>query len=117
MSDYTPPGVLIEEITVRPRSIDGVETSTAAFIGPTLSSPGEQLREPVKSFGDFTRQFGDLDEVSIGGTLRTNHVAYAARAFFENGGRKLYVLRVESEAGIAEYRAALERSHEFADIA
>jgi uncharacterized protein len=44
-------------------------------------------------------------------------VAYAARAFFENGGRKLYVLRVESEAGIAEYRAALERSHEFADIA
>jgi hypothetical protein len=47
----------------------------------------------VTSFTEFERAFGSLYEV--GSTAdRQNYLAYAARAFFDNGGRRLYVSRV-----------------------
>jgi Bacteriophage tail sheath protein len=53
------------------------------------------VRKPVlvTSFTEFERAFGGLDAV---GTLADdrNYLAHAARAFFANGGRRLYVSRV-----------------------
>ncbi len=49
----------------------------------------------VTSFTEFERAFGGLGEVGNDGlTDRVNYLAYAARAFFANGGRRLYVSRV-----------------------
>ena len=47
----------------------------------------------VTSFTEFERAFGGLDDVGTGTDTR-NYLAYAARAFFDNGGRRLYVSRV-----------------------
>ena len=49
----------------------------------------------VTSYTEYERAFGGLDQV---GTLSdtTNYLAYAARAFFNNGGQRLYVSRVFS---------------------
>jgi hypothetical protein len=77
------------------RPIEGVSTSTAAFIGvaekgPVAGTilPTGRMAQPlmVTSFTDYTRQFG--------GFLQNSFLAYAVRAFFENGGRRLYIVRV-----------------------
>ena len=47
----------------------------------------------VTSFTEFERAFGSLEDVGTGNDTR-NYLAYAARAFFDNGGRRLYVSRV-----------------------
>ena len=113
MREYTAPGVFVEEIPSSGHSIAGVSTSTTAFVGPTLLSGSD---EPVASFSDFQRQFGGLDDLTTidGSTL--NYIAHAARAFFDNGGRKLYVARVEPEANAESYGAALDALYQFDDI-
>jgi hypothetical protein len=47
----------------------------------------------VTSFTEFERAFGSLEDVGTGNDTR-NYLAYAARSFFDNGGRRLYVSRV-----------------------
>ena len=47
----------------------------------------------VTSLTEFQRAFGGLEDVGAGTDTR-NYLAYAARAFFGNGGRRLYVARV-----------------------
>jgi hypothetical protein len=47
----------------------------------------------VTSFTEFERAYGSLDDVGSGDDTR-NYLAYAARAFFDNGGQRLYVSRV-----------------------
>ena len=85
MPEYLAPGVYIEEIGRGPRPIEGVPTSTAAFIGETERGP---LRPRlVTSYGDYQRWFGE--------TLVDERVLdHAVRGFFENGGQRLYVARV-----------------------
>ena len=39
MPEYLAPGVFIEEIPSRLRAIEGVSTSTAAFVGPARRGP------------------------------------------------------------------------------
>src|SRR5205085_11909750 len=53
----TYPGVYVEEIPSGVRTIVGVSTSIAAFIGRALSGP---VHQPVtiNSYGDFERIFG-----------------------------------------------------------
>jgi uncharacterized protein len=104
MPEYLTPGVYLEETSFRSRSIEGVPTSTFGMAGLTAYGPvAHQLTEPrvtmvdkpllVTSFTEFERAFGSLDDVGAG-VDRTNYLAYAARAFFDNGGRRLYVCRV-----------------------
>ena len=45
----------------------------------------------VTSFTEFEQAFGSLEDV---GTDNGARLAYAARSFFDNGGRRLYVSRV-----------------------
>ena len=89
------PGVFVVETPSAVRPIEGVSTSTAAFIGyasqgpiPGTRLPNGRMAQPqmVTSFTDYTRNFGGFREDSF--------LTYAARAFFENGGKRLYVVRV-----------------------
>jgi phage tail sheath protein FI len=85
MPEYLTPGVYIEEIGPGPRPIEGVATSTAAFIG-------EAERGPIKprlvtSFAEYQRWFGGPFDTS-------KFLPDAVSGFFENGGRRLFVSRL-----------------------
>lgn len=103
MPEYLSPGVYIEEVSFRSKSIEGVPTSTTGFVGLTRFGPvhftdGPTTSEPrlVTSFTEFERIYGGLENVDAGGGDRVNYTAHAARAFFMNGGKRLYVSRVFS---------------------
>ncbi len=95
MPEYLSPGVYVEETSFRTKSIQGVSTSTAGFIGPTRTGPITGEPELLTSFADFERIYGGFADLSFAsGETRPNYVAHAVRAFFEEGGRRLYVMRV-----------------------
>src|SRR6266545_3764817 len=93
MPEYLAPGVYVEETSFRAKSIEGVGTSTTAFVGPTLRGPVRGTPELLTSFGDFERIYGGLENLSFG----TNYVAHAVRNYFNEGGSRLYVARVYQE--------------------
>ena len=94
MPEYLAPGVYIEEVSFRAKTIEGVSTSTAGFVGPTRYGPERGEPELLTSFADFERIYGGLDAFDYDGTSHTNFLAHAVRAFFEEGGKRLYVGRV-----------------------
>ena len=96
MPEYLAPGVYVEETSFRARSIQGVGTSTTGFVGLARKGPTDGLPELVTSFGEFERMFGGLGALDLPGatTDTTSYMAYAARAFFNEGGSRLYVARV-----------------------
>lgn len=94
MPEYLAPGVYIEETSFRSKSIEGVSTSTAGFVGPTRFGPIDGEPELVTNFAEFERVYGGLDRLVFGSTEFPNFVAHAVRSFFEEGGRRLYVSRV-----------------------
>lgn len=94
MAEYLHPGVYTEETSFRAKSIEGVATSTAGFVG--LAAYGPTAGDPVlvTSTDAFVRRFGALQDLVIGAAPRTNYLAHAVNLFFENGGRRLYIARV-----------------------
>src|SRR6266571_2896571 len=94
MPEYLAPGVYVEETSFRAKSIEGVGTSTTAFVGPTRKGPIGGPLELLTSFGDFVRIYGDLSDLNLGGKHVPNYIAHAARAYFNEGGSRLYVSRV-----------------------
>ena len=84
MPEYLRPGVFIEEIERGPRPIEGVPTSTAAFLGAAERGPIKPRM--VTSYKEYTRYFGGI----FG---NDNFLPYAASGFFENGGKRLFVCR------------------------
>jgi len=104
MPEYLSPGVYVEEVSFRSKSIEGVPTSTTGFTGlarfgpvQIKGQPGPTTTEPrlVTSFTEFERIYGGLDPINLQNDAgRVNYLAHAARAFFLNGGRRLYVSRV-----------------------
>jgi phage tail sheath protein FI len=94
MPEYLSPGVYVEEVPSR-KSIEGVSTTVTGFIGPTRFGPIEGDPELLTSYLDFSRIYAGVDQVDFkdaGGI--DNYMAHAVRAFFDNGGTKLYVTRV-----------------------
>ena len=81
------PGVYIEEFAPAP-PIQGVGTSTAAFLG--VAAKG-QLNTPVliTSWDLFRQTFGDQPVTGF-------FLWYAVRGFFENGGQLCYVVRISN---------------------
>ena len=96
MPEYLSPGVYIEEVSYRARTIEGVSTSTAGFVGPTRYGPVSGEPELVTSLADFQRIYGDLEDLNFAdqGNPQVNFLAHSVRAFFEEGGRRLFVQRV-----------------------
>ncbi len=101
MPEYLAPGVYVEEVSFRAKSIEGVSTSTAGFVGPTRFGPTHGEPELLTSFADFERIYGGLEPLNFEGTPRTNYLAYGVRAFFEEGGSRLYVTRIYEAAAAA----------------
>jgi len=91
VAEYLAPGVYVEETSFRSKSIEGVSTSTTGFVGPAHKGPTGGTPVLITSFPDFTRIFGELDDMEFGGL---NFLAHAARAYFNEGGSRLYVARV-----------------------
>ncbi|MEO0078610.1 MAG: phage tail sheath family protein, partial [candidate division WOR-3 bacterium] len=53
----TYPGVYIEEVPSRVRTITGVATSIAAFVGYTMRGPVDKAVR-IYNWGEFEREFG-----------------------------------------------------------
>ncbi len=85
MPEYLHPGVYIEEIERGPRPIEGVATSTAAFLGETERGPTKPRL--VTSYNDYKRWFGGVFSA-------TKYMPYAVSGFFENGGRRAFISRI-----------------------
>ena len=82
------PGVYIDEVPSGVRSIAGVATSIAAFVG--WAPRGDTDRATlVQSWQDYERAFGGLDARSL--------LGYAVMHFFNNGGQQAYVVRLAAE--------------------
>jgi phage tail sheath protein FI len=88
--------VFVEEVSFRAKAIEGVGTSVAGLVGPTRTGPLRGKPEVVTSVNEFTRIYGDEQDLSLGGTSVLNHTAIAARAFFANGGKQLFVSRISN---------------------
>lgn len=94
MPEYLAPGVYVEEVGFRSKSIEGVGTSTAAFVGPAHQGPLGATPVQVTSFTEFERIFGGRENLNFaGGGESVNHLAHATAAFFANGGQQLFVVR------------------------
>ena len=83
MVAVTYPGVYIDELPAGVRRIDGVQTSTAAFIGSGGDGPCDQPIH-VHALADFERAFGQVAE--------TDPLRLAVQLFFANGGRDAIVV-------------------------
>ena len=129
MPEYLTPGVYLEETSFRSKSIEGVPTSTFGMAGVTrygpvphtFTSPAgraiAQIPKPtlVTSFTEFERAYGGLGPDGTIGDGDTLFLAHAARAFFENGGRRLYVSRVFSFSPTPQ--GAIDIDQDFAQAA
>jgi phage tail sheath protein FI len=94
MPEYLAPGVYVEEVSYRSKSIEGVSTTTTGFVGPTRYGPVDLEPELITSLGEFERMYGDGKPLNFSnaGPL-PNFMWQAARSFFEQGGQRLYVVR------------------------
>ena len=103
MAERLHPGVYVEEVSGGVRPIEGVSTSTAAFIGEAgRGIPA--LAQFITSFSDFERAYGGFSP-GDGGLL-----AIAVDGFFAAGGKRAYVVRVlPSDAVKAEGDAIATR--------
>lgn len=79
------PGVYIEEIPSGVRTIVGVPTSIAAFVGRARRGPVD-VPVLINSFGDYERVFGGL---WIDSTL-----GHAVKDFYLNGGGQALIVRL-----------------------
>jgi len=100
MPEYLAPGVFVEEVSFRAKSIEGVPTSTTGFagmarFGPVYTPGGPANCEPrlITSFTEYERVYGRLDRLVHDGQERLCYLALATKAFFDNGGKRLYISR------------------------
>lgn len=89
MPEYLHPGVYIEEIERGPRPIEGVPTSTAAFLGE--AERGSIKPRMVTSFKEYQRWFGNVFGPD-------KFLPYTVNGFFENGGKRVFICRLVGEA-------------------
>jgi len=81
----TYPGVYIEELPSGVRTISGVATSVAAFVGYARRGR-DHVATRVMNFGEFEREFGGL--------AADSELSYAVSHFYANGGGEAWIVRV-----------------------
>jgi phage tail sheath protein FI len=102
MPEYLAPGVYVEEVSFRAKSIEGVSTTTTGFVGPTRYGPTDLEPDVITSLVEFERTYGDRlqfqyakeKDITVADDPMHNYMWHAVRAFFEQGGKRLYVQRV-----------------------
>ncbi len=94
MAEYLSPSVYVEEVSGGTKPIEGVGTSTGAFIGIAEKGPivgaayeGGVFGRPllITRIGDFTRNFGR--------PVNGEYLTYAVNQFFTEGGTRCFVAR------------------------
>ena len=105
MPEYLAPGVYVEETSFRAKSIEGVSTTTTGFVGPARYGPIDLEADIITGLVEYERVYGDREALSLtpkdGGPKlsQPNFLWHAVRAFFEEGGKRLYVARVFRQLG------------------
>jgi phage tail sheath protein FI len=97
MTNYTTPGVYYEAADASGAAIAAVRTDVAGFVGIAERGPVD-VPVPVESYRQFQAHFGDV--------IGSGYLAYTVRAFFENGGRRCWVVRVASRDPLAGLESA-----------
>ena len=93
MPEYLAPAVYVEEIDSGNKPIEGVSTSTAGMIGVTERGPAN-VPILVTSYGEYVRWFGErLNRADFGDHC---YLPHAVDGFFTNGGKRVYITRVEA---------------------
>src|SRR5262245_16138169 len=101
------PGVYIVEKASGVRTITGVATSVAAFVGFTRKGvPNKAVA--ITSFADFERSHGGLD--------RDRPVSYGVRQFFTNGGTQALIVRVAVGHATAAWRLQNAAAADVVDV-
>ncbi|UCD64465.1 MAG: phage tail sheath subtilisin-like domain-containing protein [Candidatus Zixiibacteriota bacterium] len=86
------PGVYVQEVSSGVKTIVGVSTSIAAFLGRTTRG---KMNHAVRcfSYADFLRE--------LGGAHQSSELGLSVRQFFDNGGMQCYVVRLAHGATFA----------------
>jgi len=85
MAEILSPGIFIEEVPSAVQVVQPVSTSNMGIIGATQRGPTDEATL-VTSFAQFTRIFGEL--------IADSWTGLSMAAYFANGGRRAYVVRV-----------------------
>ena len=88
MPRYETPAVYYQRADASAGGVAALRTDVAGFVGIAQRGP-LNLAVPVESYRQFVAWFGDV--------IPTAYLACCARAFFENGGRRMWAVRVGSE--------------------
>ena len=110
MATYTTPGVYYETADASDAGIAAVRTDVAGFVGIAERGPVD-VPVPVESRRQFESHFG--------GAIGAGYLAYSVRAFFENGGRRCWVVRIASRdplAGVESAQIVLRRTPAGPDV-
>lgn len=99
MPTYLRPGVYIEEISSGSKPIEGVGTSTAAFVGYTTKG---DIGRPTLIFkwDDYDRLYGGIRDT--GNALSGDPMGHSVSAFFQNGGTAAYIVRLAGGTSYAQ---------------
>ena len=81
----TYPGVYVQEVSSGVRTITGVSTSIAAFVG-MVNRGRVNIPTRVLSFTDYERKYGNDTTVS--------EMTDQVRQFFFNGGQQAFIMRL-----------------------
>jgi phage tail sheath protein FI len=98
MPEYLSPGVYIEESSSGPRPIEGVGTTTAAFVGFAPTGPANT---PVfiANWQQYVETFGSLrPDGSRDPHLAGTYLSHAVYGYFNNGGTRCFVTRIAPPA-------------------
>ena len=106
MPEYLAPGVYVEEVSFRSKSIEGVGTTTTGFVGPARYGPTDLDLEIVTSLGDFERMFGDGQPLVFDDGEQPNYLWHATRALRDKANVTRQLARSARERGTAEGVAA-----------
>lgn len=92
---YRTPDIYIEEVSGGAKPIEAVGTSTVGFVGvaPDPTAYVDQSRA-INNWTEFTKEFAPE------GTASTN-LSHAVYGFFQNGGRRCYVVNMGNNSSIA----------------
>lgn len=88
MSRFGAPGVYYQSVDAGAPPVTPFRTDIAGFVGIAERGP-VNCPVPIGSWRQFTTWFGTF--------TGAGYLAYAVRAYFENGGRRCWVVRVASQ--------------------
>lgn len=92
MARFSTPGVTYERVDAGAPPVSALRTDIAGFVGIARRGPLHRA-VPVDTWRQFQAWFGDF--------TGAGYLAYAVRAYFENGGRRAWIVRIASDAAAA----------------